>query len=216
MMKLYGTEFSIMVNKVRFVAHYLDMPYEFARVNLFSGENRTEAYLKIHPAGKVPAIDDDGFCLFESNAIIRYLAEKKVSPIYPRDLKERALVDMWMDFVSLHVGTAMGRVFYNRVIAKFLESRVDENSLSEGLKFLEKFLPVIDQELGGNEFVAGDKITLADFNLLAQLDPAEISQVDLGPYSNIVIWRKKLMKEEFYVKCYASYTDLVMQMQQKK
>ena len=76
MLKIYGADLSPPSNKVRFVANELGLDYEYNSVNLVSGENQSEGHLKLHPGGKVPVIDDDGFVLFESNAIIRYLAAK--------------------------------------------------------------------------------------------------------------------------------------------
>ena len=93
MLKIYGSDLSYPANKVRFVANALGLPFEYIRINLRTGEQKSEWFLKLSPAGKIPAIDDHGFCLFESNAIVRYLAEKVDSAIYPKDLKERATVN---------------------------------------------------------------------------------------------------------------------------
>ncbi|MGW8324021.1 MAG: glutathione S-transferase family protein, partial [Thermodesulfobacteriota bacterium] len=200
MLKIYGADLSSPSSKVRFVANELGLEYEYKAVNLVSGENRSEGHLKLHPAGKVPVIDDDGFVLFESNAIVRYLATKSESPLYPGGLKQRALVDQWSDFVSHHIGTALGRVLFNRVFAPFLGQKVDEGAVAENLSFLERFLPVVDAPLKEQRYLAGGELTLADFSLLAALDPAEVAQVDLSGCLNITRWRKDLMGRDFYTK----------------
>ena len=64
MLKIYGADLSAPANKVRMTANALGIEYEYIRVSIRDGENRTEEYLKMHPAGKVPVIDDDGFVLF--------------------------------------------------------------------------------------------------------------------------------------------------------
>jgi glutathione S-transferase len=207
MIKIYGADLSPPSNKVRFVANELGLDYEYNRVNLVSGENQSEGHLKLHPGGKVPVIDDDGFVLFESNAIIRYLATKCESPLYPPGAKQRALVDQWADFVSHHIATAVSRVLVNRVFAPFLNQEVDERSLADGLSFLERFLPVVDAPLEERRYLAGGELTLADFNLLSALDPAEVAQVDLSGYLNITRWRQDLMEQDFYTKCHKSYGD---------
>ena len=97
MLKIYGADLSAPANKVRMAAHVLDLEYEYIRVSIKDRENQAEEYLKMHPAGKVPMIDDDGFVLFESDAIIKYLATKHKSPLYPTDEKKQALTDQWMD-----------------------------------------------------------------------------------------------------------------------
>jgi len=207
MLKIYGSDLSAPSNKVRFAANYLGLAYEYIRVNLRAGEHMKPEYKRIHPANKVPAIEDDGFALFESSAIIRYLADKNDSPSYPKGLKERALVDQWIDFGSMHVGMALSKVVYNRLFAPLRGQPVDENSIKEGLAFLERFLPVVDEQLAQPKYLIGESLTLADINLLALLDPAETAQVDLAKYKNITRWRIALMQQPFYTKCHKSYAE---------
>ena len=213
MLKIYGSDLSAPANKVRFVANALGIKYEYQKVNLRAGEHMKPEYKSIHPSNKIPAIDDDGFKLFESNAIIRYLADKVNSPLYPKGLKERAVVDAWLDFGSMHVGMALAKVIYNRVFAPMRGVAVDENSIKEGLGFLDRFLPVVDEQLGKTKYLAGNQITLADINLVALLDPAEVSQVDISKYKNIVVWRNSLKQAEFYTKCFNDYGDALKAMQ---
>ena len=131
MLKIYGSDLSSPVNKVRFVANYLGLKYDYIIVKLREGEQNKPEFLRINPVGKIPAIDDDGFCLFESNAICRYLADKNQSAIYPKELKERANVDQWLDFGSMHVGAAVSKVVYNRIFAPMRKIEVDERSIKE-------------------------------------------------------------------------------------
>lgn len=207
MLKLYGSSLSSPSNKVRFVANYLGLAYEYSKVNLRAGEQLKAEFIKINPAGKIPAIDDDGFYLFESNAIIRYLADKNNSPLYPKPLKERAVVDEWMDFGSMHVGMAVSKVTYNRLFAPMRGQPVDENSIKEGLGFLDRFLPVVDGQLAKGKYLTGNALTLADFNMLAVLDPVEASKIDISKYKNIFLWRQALQKEPFYTKCHTSFEE---------
>jgi glutathione S-transferase len=216
MLKIYGADLSAPANKVRMAANALGLEYEYIRVSIRGGENRTEEYLKRHPAGKVPVIDDEGFVLFESDAIIKYLAVKQESPLYPEDLKQRALIDQWMDFAAIHVGGAMGKVVFNRVFASFAHVPVDERSLSDGLKFLDRFLPVIDGQLAHAPYLAGEQFSLADIALLATLDPAEVAEVALSPYPHIHEWRAKLMRQDFYTKCHRSYEEALKKLMAKR
>ncbi len=205
MLKIYGAELSSPANKVRFVANYLNLEYEYIQVKIREGEHRKEEFLKLNPAGKIPVIDDDGFILFESNAICKYLCYKTESELYPQDKIERVVVDQWIDFVTLHVGMAMNRVAFNRLFAPRIGVAIDENSLSEGLKFLNRFLPVVDKQLDGRQFMCTEKISLADIALLSVLDPCELSQVDLTKHPNIHNLRNRLKQEDFYTQCYKEY-----------
>ena len=199
MLKIYGNKKSGPCNKVQYIAKLVGIEYEFKEMD-FQKDLKTEEYLKIHPAGKIPAIDDDGFILFESGAICEYLCEKKENSLLPKDLKKRALVKQWMDFSNLHIGTAVGKVFFNRVVAERMKMSVNEQSLKEGLTFLDRFLPIIDNQLSKNKYLALDEISLADITLLSNLGYAEMADIDLTKYKAISKWMKNLKDMDFYKK----------------
>ncbi|MCB9771513.1 MAG: glutathione S-transferase family protein [Candidatus Omnitrophica bacterium] len=207
MLIIYGSDLSSPANKVRFVANYLGLQYEYKKIDLGAGEQRKPEFLNINPVGKVPAINDDGFILSESGAIIRYFADKVGSSLYPKGLKERALVDQEMDFLTLHVGGAMQKVVFNRLFAPRRKIVIDERALEEGIGFLGRFLPIVEKKLSQTSYVAGKVITLADMTLLATLDPAEITNVDLNVYPCLKKWRENLRKQDFYTKCYKEYGE---------
>src|SRR5579862_7965788 len=112
MLKIHGIPASSPTNKVRYLANYLNAEYEFHPVNLAAGEQKSSTFLKLNPMGRVPVIEDGEFHLSESNAIIRYLADKHQSKIYPKDLQQRAKIDQWIDFASHHVMMALSRIMY--------------------------------------------------------------------------------------------------------
>ncbi len=207
MLTIYGSDLSSPANKVRFVANYLGLEYEYKKINLGAGEHRTPEILKLNPIGKVPFIDDDGFVLAESGAIIKYFADKVGSTIYPKGLKERAIVDQEIDFVNLHVNAALQKIVYNRIFAARRKIAVDERALEEGIGFLSRFLPIVEEQLAKNPYLVGQALTLADFTLLSGLDPAEAANIDLSPYPYIRSWREKLRIQDFYTKCHKQYSD---------
>jgi len=212
MLKIYGSDLSVFAIKVRLAANCLKLDYEYIKVNLREGEQRKPEYLALHPAGKVPVIDDDGFVLFESNAIIRYLADKNGSDLYPKNLNTRAIIDQWIDFTTLHIGNGINKVLFNRLFAPMIPNmEVDERSIQDGLSFLERYLPLIDKHLGSYRYLAGEKMTLADIVLLATLDPVELGQIDISAYSHINKWRNALKQEEFYTKCHKEYGESLKQ-----
>ena len=131
---IYGNKKSENCSKVDYVARYLKLDFEYKELD-FEKDLKTQDYLKIHPAGKVPAVDDEGFVVFESNTICRYLCEKVKSDLYPEDLKRRTLVNQWMDFTSTQVSEALGRIFFGKDEAvKAVQEHV--RSFQEGLQKL--------------------------------------------------------------------------------
>lgn len=215
MLMIYGNNLSPNSNRVRFVANALKLDYEFKTVNLAAGENKTPEFLKLNPFGKIPVIKDGDFALFESNTIARYLAQRESSNLYPKDLRRRSVVDQWMDFSVIHIGAAVGRVFFNQVLYKIFGGERDERSLKDGLGFLKRFLPILEQQIGQEKYLAGPEMTLADISLLASLDVSEVSSISLDPYPQINEWQKKLMAQEFYQKVFSSYTQMVQAMGKK-
>ena len=211
MLKIYGADLSSPANKVRFVANALGLEYEYIQVKLREGEHKKSEFLKINPVGKIPVIDDDGFILFESGAIAKYLCVKHNSALYPKNLRKQALVDQWSDFATIHVGGAMSKVLFNREFFQFAKVAKDERSLEDCLSFLKRFLPVVDNQLKDNPYITGKDFSLADITLLANLDPSEVADVDLKPYGNIIKWRDALKKKEFYTKCCQEYGESLKQ-----
>jgi len=209
MLKIYGADLSTPSNKVRFVANAIGLEYEYQKVKLREGEHRKDWFLELNPSGKIPVIDDDGFVLFESGAIVRHLASKHASPLYSKDIVLRAIIDQWIDFITIHIGMAMNRVVFNRIFAPYAKVEVDQRSLDDGLKFLARFLPVVNNQIGVKEFLIEDELTLADITLLSVLDPCEVAEVDLSSFENIVRWRALLKKMDFYTHCYSDYGEIL-------
>ena len=199
MIQLFGNRGSGNSNKVEYTAIVLGIPYEYKEMD-FQKDLKTPQYLKIHPAGMVPSMNDDGFILFESGAMCKYLCDKKPSALYPLDMKKRAIVNQWIDFSINHIATAMGKVAYNRVFAAMRKLPVNEMALEEGLKQLDRFFPIIEAQLAHGTFLTGNELTLADLTLFASLQYGEASKVDLSKYSALSTWQKKLMSMDFYKK----------------
>lgn len=182
--------------KVEYVAKLLKIPYAFRELDT-QKDLQTPEHLARHPVGKIPAIDDDGFSMFESGAIIRYLCDKNNSEYYPRDLKKRALVDQWIDFVSHHVGSGMGKIAHQKVFAPMRGAPVDQADLEKGYKEADRFLPAVEAQLKKHKFLAGDKMTIADITLLTALFYADKSGFDLSKYHHLAAWREVMMNMEF-------------------
>lgn len=210
MLKIYGLDFSVPALKVLYVANYLGLEYERHSPSIQAGETRTPEYLKLHPAGKVPAIDDDGFAVFESDAIVKYLIRKAGSDLYPNNIKQQAVIDEWTYFAILHIQNGMSRVLWNQVIAPKFQMDVDESSLKCGWAFIEKFFPVVDAQLAKNKYYAGDELSLADFTLLAHVDPVDAIGVDMTKYPALKEWRDGLICQDFYQRIHKFYGEKML------
>jgi glutathione S-transferase len=209
MLTIYGSDLSGPAIKVRLLASYLGIDYKWQVVNLREGEQKQEWFLKINPVGKIPAMDDAGFHLFESNAMCRYLADKHNSALYPKDLQKRAVIEQWIDFITLHIGVHASTAAYSRIFAPRMNRPVNEQALVDALKFLETYFPILEKQLGAHANVVGNELSLADFVLLAVLEPVELAQINIAAYPKLIAWRKALKAQPFYTKCYKEYGEIL-------
>jgi len=186
-MKLYGFPMSPNTQRARFGLEEAGIDYEFVRVDLMSGEHRAPAYLAINPAGRVPALVDDDFTLFESNAILEYAAalapQKRLGPENPR---ERAELSRWMFFGTAHVGPHVQAIFAHTIRLppeKRLPALV-ETARAE----LARSLHVLDARLAKREWLAADRFTIADCSIAPTLSAAPMLQIDLSPFTHLSAW----------------------------
>ena len=206
MLTLYGHFLSSPTNKVRLCISKLGLPHEYKHVDLQKGEQMLDDYLEINPHARVPAIDDDGFRLSQSDAICTYLcAISGPSSFYPQEPQEQAVINQWRDFASHQILPAISKIFYNKIIAPLLGDTPNEDFLKSGQKMLDRDLPYLEDQLKQSEFIAGDKLSLADTSLMAALEPAEMCALDLSPYPAINNWRKAISKREFYQKVHSHF-----------
>jgi glutathione S-transferase len=113
MLKVWGRVNSINVQKVLWALEELQVEYERVDAGMAFGIVNEPFYRAMNPNSRVPTIDEDGFVLWESNAIVRYLAAKHgPGTLWPIDLKVRADADRWMDWISNHVSPAITPVFW--------------------------------------------------------------------------------------------------------
>ncbi|NND65665.1 MAG: glutathione S-transferase family protein [Gammaproteobacteria bacterium] len=209
MLKIYGHPISSRVNKVTMCAKALGIDYELEEIDIMNDENKTEAFLGISPAGKIPAIEDQGFAMFESNAIMKYLARKVNSPLYPTEARKQCTVDQWLDFVAQHIDLHIGSLLLNKVFFPKMGVEVDQMALKEKPGFIHRFLGVIDKQLDKNNYLAGDDLTIADICLLSALQPIELIEIDLADYPNIANWHQELTKLDWYGAVHQTYQDTI-------
>jgi glutathione S-transferase len=161
MLRIWGRLTSVNVQKVVWTADELGLEYERLDAGGAFGIVQTPEYKAMNPNSLVPVIEDDGFVLWESNAIARYLASKSAATtLWPEDLRLRADVDRWMDWQATTYTPAMRDAFWQliRTPAQKRDSAVLARSIADS----EKAAAILDAHLEGREFVAGDAFTLAD------------------------------------------------------
>jgi glutathione S-transferase len=136
------------------------------------GQNKTPEYLAKHPFGRIPVIEHDGFWLYESAAIIRYIDQVFPGPsLTPADPKAQARMNQVMGIVDWYVmPTVSAGIGWNRLIAPMLGMPVDEAAVAKAVPGATTCIRALEQLLGKQAFMAGDSISLADLMLIPHLE----------------------------------------------
>lgn len=161
MLKIWGRTNSINVQKVLWTCAELGLTYERINAGMQFGVNNTPEYRAMNPNGLVPLINDDGFVLWESHAIVRYLARKHgLGTLCPADAKTAANADRWMEWYSTTLWNHMKPVFWNLIRTPPEKRNMTE--VEENRKKLAAYLEMADAHLAKNEHFAGAAFTMAD------------------------------------------------------
>lgn len=185
-MKFYGHPWSSNARRVQMLCDELKIPYTNETVDLMNGAQYLPEFQALNPNSKVPVIDDDGFVLWESQAIMRYLADKhKASAWYPTEPKARAIVEQWLDWNQTRLGPEAGKIMFN---THFAGDKRNDQAIEDAKTWLAKILPVMDGVLGKQPFLCGAAITLADLAVATNIAYLEHCQYDLGPYPAVRRW----------------------------
>jgi glutathione S-transferase len=192
-MKLYNASLSPNAFRVRVVANELGIELELIEVNLGKGEQKSASFLAMNPNGRVPVLVDGDFVLWESRAINIYLAALMPQrDLHPADPRRRAKVDQWSYWQAAHLSPAMQRIVFERHVKPlFGMGDTDESAIQPQLKELAQFLPVLDANLAGNEWVAGD-LSLADFAVGSTFIYRRVAGISLDGFPNIAALMTRL------------------------
>jgi glutathione S-transferase len=200
-MKLYYHPASTASRPILLFAAENDIALEMQLVDIFKGEHRQPSYTALNPNGLIPLLEDGDFRLTESSAILKYLADKIDSPLYPKGLQQRARVNERMDWFN----TQLSRDYcFGLVFAQLLphhKRRSDEaqaGTVQWGQERSRVWLQVLNDHLlgPGRNYVCGDAITIADYFGASLLTLGEVIGCDFAAYPYVQGWlaRVKALK----------------------
>lgn len=193
-MKIYDFPLSPNCRKVRAVVYELGLSVEFLPVHLFKGEQRKPEITALNPNTKVPILVDGDFVLWESNAIAAYLAHG--TALLPSGRRERAEVERWCDWQLAHMGPAIGKVGYQRLVKPMSgQGQPDPKIVEEGIAEYLRFAAVLDASLGNREWVAG-RLSIADFVLAAVFSIAPTVGLDTAQFPKVHGWLERVLSRD--------------------
>jgi glutathione S-transferase len=174
------------------VARYLGSPVEFIYVAVDKGEQSTPDYLAINPNGTVPALTDGDRCVWESNAIMCYLANKAGSELWPHDDRQIDIV-RWLSWDACHFSRHGGALYFEYVIKpRFGAGDPDPVEVEQALGSFRKFAHVLDDHLRGRTCLVGEHLTVADFAVAVALPYADQARIPLAEFPNVRRWHDRL------------------------
>src|SRR5215218_8537026 len=161
MLKIWGRNTSSNVQKVMWAVGELQLAHERVDIGGPFGKNREPEYLAMNPNGLVPTMEEDGFILWESNSVIRYLAGKAGhGTLEPRDPVTRARANQWMDWQLSVVGPAITGAFWGLI--RTPPEKRDHAAIAASKASTTEAMKILDGQLGKTAFVAGDSFSMGD------------------------------------------------------
>lgn len=197
-MKVLGRKTSGNVQKVMFLLEELKQPYEREDYGRQFNNTQTPDYLSKNPNAKVPTLVDGSLVIWESNTILRYIATKAKSNLYPADAAKRTHVERWMDWQLASLN--------NPYLAMFKESKLEPAKRSADFAAQEKDLgaqlSILDKTMG--KWVAGDEMTLADICLAPIVHRCLRFGVQLPELPNVKKWDATISARDAFKKATAA------------
>src|SRR5215475_14185009 len=162
MLRIWGRNNSINVQKVMWAVGELGLAHERIDVGGAFGKNKEPPYLAMNPNGLVPTLEeDDGFLLWESNSVVRYLASKHgAGKLEPADPKTRALASQWMDWQLTVVGPAIGGAFWGLI--RTPPEKRDQAAIAASQAKTTEAMKIWDANLSKRAYAAGDNFSMGD------------------------------------------------------
>jgi glutathione S-transferase len=168
--------------KISIALEEMGLPYEVKVIDFATNEQKSDWYVKLNPNGRIPALLDDDFALFESGAILIYLAEK-TGKFLPRDVQGRSRVMQWLMFQMSGVGPMMGQA---NVFLRYFPEKI-QAAIDRYQREVTRLFGVMDKQLGNHEYIAGG-YSIADMALWPWVSGYEWSGVSVDEFANLKRW----------------------------
>lgn len=193
-MKLYYFE-TPNARKACAVAKHLNSPVEYVHVDLASGANKTPEYLRLNPNGKVPTLENGEVTMWESPAIMCYLAQKAGSDMWASDAAQQIEAIRWLNWDTAHFSRHAGRLFWERYIKPaFGLGEPNPDEIEDATGFFKQFAAVLNDHLKGKDYILGEKLSVVDFAVASMLPTAKEAELPLEGFDEIRRWHDSLME----------------------
>ncbi|EJN18480.1 glutathione S-transferase family protein [Pseudomonas sp. GM80] len=200
MLKIWGRKNSSNVRKPLWAAEELGLAYEAIDAGGAFGVVDTPQYRAMNPNGRVPVIEDDGFVLWESNAIVRYLLAKHApnSAWYSADPQARAIADKWMDWTTSSFAGPFRTVFWG--VLRTPADKQDWSAINAAIKECTELLSMADEALASQPYLSGQDIGMGDIPLGSFIYAWFEMPIERAPQAHLQAWYERLKQRPAYQK----------------
>lgn len=198
MIKLFGHPASTCTRKVLFTLHETNTPFELTVVDFAKNEHKQEPHISRQPFGKVPALDDDGFALYESRAMARYIDAKAGGKLTPKDDKGRALMEQWICVETENFTPNAMKFVYQHIFKREQSAEVLENAA----KGLDLACSVLAKNLAQKTFLLGSDLTIADIAYAPYLEYAMGTPAKdiIAKHPHVTAWWSRVSERPAWLK----------------
>lgn len=197
MLRIWGRTTSVNVQKVMWAVGELGLAHERIDAGLAYGKVNEPWYRAMNPNGRVPVIDDDGFVLWESNAIVRYLARRHgEGTLWPADPRTAAAADRWMDWATTTMHPVMTPLFWG-LIRTPAEKR-DLKAIESDRQKMEEIMALLDAHLARQPFVAGEAFSMGDIPVGCFAFRWRALPIARGSHPHLEAWAARLEARPAY------------------
>jgi len=190
-LKLHQHPLSTYSRRVRIALLEKGLRAEIVDVDMAAGAHRQPAYQALNPYGRVPTLEEDGFLLYESTAILDYLeTAHPTPPLVPPDPRGRALVAMHMKLCDIQLARQTGIIIFPK---RFLpKERWDEAAMAQAKKEIEKHLAIVERQISGREWMVGDRYSLVEvcYTPFVEFFPL----MEVTPPPAVAAWTRRMLE----------------------
>lgn len=189
MIRLHYHPFSTFARRVTIALIEKGIPYEPVVVDMAARKHKDPAYLALNPYGRVPTLEEDGFVLYESSAILNYLESTHPQPpLAPADARGRALVDMHVKLCDLQLSRHTSTIVFPK---RFLpREKWDDKAMAQAKSEIEKHLEIVERQLGGREYMVGDRYSLVEVAYTPFLHFLPL--MEIAPPPGVAAWAARM------------------------
>ena len=188
-LRILGRKSSANVQKVHWICIEAEIEFKAEYIGGSYGGHDTEEFKKLNPNSTIPVLDDNGFILYESNSIIKYISEK-YDVLKTNNAQKSAITNQWIDWSSLVFGLPCSILTAHNLVLP-VEKR-NPIMAKEAQKKIHSIFEILDNQLLKNNFILGEEFSLADIPIGCWLHRCRVLKIDISSFKGINNWALKL------------------------